>query len=107
MTIYCVIAGSHCSITQEQEAWELFTATAMVTKPVITLCAVSSETWMQLQSLITQLYREDLLKKKNNMGRAKKRLGLADCCHEYITQVERQFRQLFIVHEKTELFAIS
>lgn len=62
MTIYCVIAGSHCNIIQEQEAWELFTDTAMVTKSVITLCAVSSETWMQLKSLITQLYTEDLLK---------------------------------------------
>lgn len=63
MTMYCVIAGSQCNIIQEQEAWELFTATtATVTKPVITLCTVSSETWMQLRSLITQLYREDLLR---------------------------------------------
>lgn len=62
MTMFCVIAGSHCNIVQEQEAWELFTATAMVTKLVIALCTVSSETWMQLQSLITQLYREDMLK---------------------------------------------
>ena len=62
MTIYCVIAGSHYNIIQEQEAWELFTATTMVMKPVITLCTVFSETWMELQGLITQLYRKDLLK---------------------------------------------
>jgi len=31
---------------------------------------------MELQSLITQLYREDLMKQKNNIGRGKKELGL-------------------------------
>lgn len=45
--------------------------------------------------------------KRKTWEEQKKRLGLVDCCHDYVTQVERQFQQLLIVHEKTELFAIS
>lgn len=37
----------------------------------------------------------------------KARLGLVGCCHDYITQVKRQFGGLLIVPGKTELFAIS
>lgn len=70
-------------------------------------CAVSSETWMQLQSLITQLYRKICWSKTITWEEQKKRLGLVGCCHDYVTQVERPFQQLLIVHEKTELFAIS